>query len=332
MHPFGRRHGQQCRDLRLQSAQIADAGNGDTIQACYVGTTFGGKARGSTESGVGIEVGGSSNLIQDNVISGLTGFAGLYLLGGGSTQNTILNNFIGTDGTGNTPIPNLESGIIVQFGANNNAIAQNLISANKVDGIDIGGVGTSNNKVYDNRIGTNMGGTSGGNLGNGRDGVDIYGGATNNIIGGPFNTFGSPTGGNLISNNGADGVSIFDSDAHVTQGNKLEGNYIGTDITGTKALHNHGNGVSIVNGAEANYVGYLAAQGDNHLYRNLISGNTKSGVLVGVNNPKATPASDNTVEANFIGTDNTGAVPGFAGRRPATTRWPTSTASISTAA
>ncbi len=289
-------------------AQIVLDSNGNLVQDCYLGTTFGGKSAGPKPSGYGITIYGGGNTVENDVISGVKGYAGLYVLGSGAANNTIKNDFIGTDIDGANPIPNAQSGIIIAGGANNNQFYGNVISANKVDGVDIGGVGTSNNSVSGNYIGTNLGGTAGGKLGNGRDGVDIYGGATYNTIGGDLNSVGQTTGGNLISNNGADGVSIFDSDSNVTQNNYIEGNYIGTDIDGLAALPNKGNGVSIVNGAQANYIGQVSVVNGNHELGNLISGNKKYGVLIGVDNSKATPAQGNLVQANLIGTDRDGAV------------------------
>lgn len=81
-----------------------------------------------------------------------------------------------------------------------------------------------------------------------------------------------------------------------SSGNVVEGNYIGTDTTGTVAL--------------ANVVGIIiSSDGDNNLIggstpgsRNLISGHTISGIGMG-----GTPVpTSNRVEGNYIGTDKTG--------------------------
>ena len=147
----------------------------------------------------------------------------------------------------------------------------------------------------------------------------------NNIIGGDFDAVGQSgvTGGNLISNNGKCGVCIFDTDANVTQGNIVEGNYIGTDIDGLKALPNLVDGVTITDGAAYNYIGDVDnSLGSNERLGNLISGNKQQGILIGVYNDPDTPAHDNTVEANFIGADRDAPL-----RRSGPTRWPTPTAS-----
>ncbi len=289
-------------------AQIYVGGSGNTVNNCYVGTAYKGTSQGSKATCYGIDVTGSGNTIEANVISGCTGYAALYVLGSGATGNTIMNNFIGTDMTGTKPIPNSESGIIVQLGANNNQFSGNVISANEIDGIDIGGAGTSNNVLQGNFIGTNLGGTAGTStsLHNGRYGVDIYGGATNNIIGGYLGSVGdaSEEGGNVISNNGTCGVMITDTDAHVTSGNYVEGNCIGTDITGSNALPNGEYGVAITDGAAGNYIGAVAPDSGER-YGNVISCNGQYGILIGIcpTLPKASPAHGNFVQANLIGTD-----------------------------
>ena len=50
-------------------------------------------------------------------------------------------------------------------------------------------------------------------------------------------------GGNLISGNGRHGVSYVDTTAHSAYMGTISGNFIGTDVTGTKALGNGGSGL-----------------------------------------------------------------------------------------
>jgi hypothetical protein len=85
----------------------------------------------------------------------------------------------------------------------------------------------------------------------------------------------------------------------------VEGNYIGTDVTGTHALGNHGAGVFMAVSTGNTIGGTTAAT------RNLISGNGQgngqgmyaSGSLSGV---VVLGGSGNIVEGNYIGTDLTG--------------------------
>ncbi len=79
--------------------------------------------------------------------------------------------------------------------------------------------------VLDNRVGTNSAGTAA--LGNGRSGI-FFGGE------------GRAVTGNLISGNREHGLFLF---REGTAPNRVQGNRIGTDITGTAAIGNVGNGV-----------------------------------------------------------------------------------------
>lgn len=76
-------------------------------------------------------------------------------------------------------------------------------------------------------------------------------------------------------------------------GNVIEGNYIGTDVTGTVAAANIQNGVFIL--SSNNRVGGLTTAA-----RNVISGNLGNGVHM------ALGASNNLVQGNYIGVDKTG--------------------------
>src|SRR5262249_25878052 len=110
----------------------------------------------------------------------------------------------------------------------------NVISGDGSDGVQIGdgssGDGSSGNVVAGDRIGTDLTGTAA--LGNSGQGVEIDSGDTDNTIGGAVS--GS---GNLISANGG-GVLITGA-----KGNLVQGNKIGTDVTGTVALGNASWGV-----------------------------------------------------------------------------------------
>ncbi len=77
-------------------------------------------------------------------------------------------------------------------------------------------------------------------------------------------------------------------------GNLIEGNYLGTDITGTEALGNY-NGV-LIDGSANNTVGGTVSGS-----RNIISGNQFDGVLI-----TNAGATGNVVLGNYVGTDVTG--------------------------
>jgi hypothetical protein len=78
-------------------------------------------------------------------------------------------------------------------------------------------------------------------------------------------------------------------------GHKIEGNFLGTDVTGTQDPGSKRYGIEINNSAN-NTIGGLAPAA-----RNLISANDQMGVVIG--NPGST---GNQVQGNFIGTTKNG--------------------------
>lgn len=136
--------------------------------------------------------------------------------------------------------------------------------------------------LLDNRIGTDRTGTVA--VGNGASGVLIVGSSSNRI--------GTTTGGvrpNVISGNG-DGIRIVGS----SDSNQITGNLIGTDVTGTAALGNVGDGV-VVLGGSSNWIYALALT-------QVISGNGGNGITIGGS------ATVTAVAGNRIGTDITGTI------------------------
>jgi hypothetical protein len=320
---------------------LSDKG-GNTIRGNYIGTDVTGtKPLGNTGNGVEIKTDSDGNTIgaalgQGNTISG-NGLDGVAVY---SSDNFIQDNFIGTDATGMKQVPNTKAGVDIigagggmtggEFNEVGGLTAKpgqppgNVISANGGDGVLISGVHGSSNKVMGNIIGLNLAGTA--PLGNKGNGVEILGGS-NNTIGGT-----DPTARNVISanvgtpdkkgqlGNTGNGVLITnDTDGATT--NKVQGNFIGTDITGTLIvapgtnlpLGNVNDGVLIF-GASGTIVGGNtltpgAAPG------NVISGNTgyldNAGTPVGGNGVEilgrqGTRVRENTVAGNIIGADVTG--------------------------
>ena len=214
-----------------------------------------------------------------------------------SAGNVVQSSYIGTDAAG-TADGGVQMAIGILVTAANNTIggtsagSGNVVSDNKLYGIAIHNSGTSDNLLEGNKIGTDVTGTVA--LPNATAGIDIYGGPTNNTIGG------AATGsGNLISGNTADGLDIG---GVATSDNLVEGNKIGVDISGAVALANQIDGVDIYDGANDNTIGGTA-QGAG----NLISGNTQFGLEI--NSIDTTDyTSGNVVEGNSIGTDSTGTV------------------------
>jgi parallel beta-helix repeat protein len=267
---------------------------GNIVLGNYIGTTANGLAAlpnafGGiiiTDSSHNNVIGGSASGAQ-NVISGNTN-AGVWLTGAGVNANTVSDNYIGLAANGSAAVPNTFAGMYIIQGAQNNLVANNIISGNTNEGLRMSDVGTSGNMVQGNKVGTTPNGTSA--LANGFAGVTIYSGATNNTVGGTL-----PSQRNILSGNSTVGLVFSDAG---TSGNIAEGNFIGTDPTGSAAVPNGFAGVYIVNGATTNQLG--AGQPG---LGNLISGNAGYGILVG--DPGT---NSNLIRGNFIGTNFGGSI------------------------
>jgi titin len=274
---------------------------GNVIEGNIIGLNASGTAAiANTRDGVtiygvaGNSVGGTA-ASAGNIISG-NGGAGVYILTPGATNNTVLGNKIGTDETGELPLPNQGNGVIIDGVPGNviggtNAGSRNIISGNDQNGVLIISAGASNNLVQGNFVGVDSAGSH--PLPNTYDGVTVDG-AAENLIGGL-------DGGNVISGNTANGVLLINSGGGT---NYVQGNLIGTDYTGEKSVANGQGGVYIQ--TPGNTIGGATAA-----LRNLISGNTEAGVFL-----YSTNASNNLIEGNYIGTDLSGKVAlgnGFAG-------------------
>jgi trimeric autotransporter adhesin len=229
-------------------------------------------------------------VIQGLVINRFAG-DGIQLL----TKNTaVMGCFIGTTVTGDSAAGNGGNGVSIEGKACDNRIGgtsisqRNVISGNNGYGVMILGATTKGNVLQGNFIGTNAAGTAAVGPGNVNGGVIIGTGSHDNTIGGT-----AASARNIISGNAQDGVTLFGAG---TTGNRVVGNFIGTDVTGMAKLGNKSDGVFITVGANNNIIGGTkAGQG------NVISGNTVTGVVMTGNG-----TSGNQLMGNFIGTDATG--------------------------
>ena len=240
------------------------------------GTTIdgGGAAEGITLSG-----GGS---VKNLVIQGFGGY-GLLVL----KATTIENNYIGTDAAGMTAKPNGRDGIDIDGGGS--TVKNNVISGNSGDGITITGSG---NKVTGNKIGLGVDGTT--PLGN-SNGIVLGSGARGNTIGGT-----AAADRNLIAANSANGIWI-----QLSNSNKVLGNSIGVDKTGTVRAGNLQDGI-LIEGSSGTTVGGTSKEA-----RNIIAANLRSGVrITNFNGFGNVPASNNTVMGNFIGLGNDESIKG----------------------
>ncbi|MET0618762.1 MAG: S-layer homology domain-containing protein [Thermoanaerobaculia bacterium] len=192
-----------------------------------------------------------------------------------SASNTVSGCFLGTDPTGlSAPTPLTGTGVYAS-GASNTiggaALAdRNLISGNQ-DGVEGPVPGT---QVLGNLIGVDVSGEE----------------ALPNLNGVHLSSFGVDVAilDNVISSNTNAGIIV-------SGGGVIQGNRVGLSASGTKALGNGGDGVSI--SSEPSTLG-----GPGPGEGNVISANGGIGVNLSF-------SSDVVVQGNFIGTDATGALP-----------------------
>ena len=247
----------------------------------YVGLDTASNALGN---GVGIRVTNSANnLIDANIVSGNDG-TGIFIQGADSSENVLVNNFVGTDPTGQIAIGNGTTGVLLHSPGNTigSAGQGNVISGNLGTGLALN-IDADDTLVRANKIGTNVDGTIA--LANSNFGLLVR--TNDNQIGGSY-----LTGlGNLVSGNARHGLVI--SGAAATN-NIVTGNFIGTDLTGESAIANASFGIFVV-GASNNAIGGLDTGS-----MNLISGNNLSGVVI------RSGADLNELIGNRIGTNLSG--------------------------
>jgi hypothetical protein len=255
-----------------------------------------GSATAGLASGLVINAGGST--VRGLVINRFDE-AGIELTtrSGGGDGNIIAGNFIGTDPTGTLDLGNGGDGVFIRGDSDNNVIGgtnpadRNVISGNADNGIEMNesGIGPPiNNRVQGNLIGTNAAGTA--VLGNSNSGVYISRG-DDNIVGG------TQTGAsNVISGNIMYGVMI-DGGEGLAQRNVVQGNFIGTDVTGNVDLGNGHSGVQVGVPPVIRVLDTIVG-GPTAAARNVISGNSDG---VATNYARAT-----LVQGNYIGTNSAG--------------------------
>ena len=263
-------------------------GSGNLVAGNYIGTDITGNnaiPNGNPfqpfEAGIVLS-GSSNNTITVNVVSGNKGYGISLPLS--ATGNLLTGNIIGLTADGSTPLLNGTGGLAILEGSNTNTVGGtnpgdgNVISGNGGFGLKLDEV--SGNLIQGNRIGTDAAGMTntdvfGDSLANDGDGVEVDPFTSDNTIGGT-SSIDAGTGflsgaGNVISDNNGAGVTIQSAGS---TGNIVQGNFLGTDVTGKVALPNQQGGLLIV-GAANNTVG-----GSDPGTGNLISGNNFVGLAV----------------------------------------------------
>lgn len=239
-------------------------------------------AAGAKNNTIGGSAAGAGNVIAGN------GRDGVGIQGLGSDGNNILGNAVGVN-FATSGLPNGRIGVFVRNQAaataigNTTAGSRNFIGANSGDGIRISGAGV-NATIRNNIIGLAVDGvTARGN----QMGVRVRDGATATIGG-------TATGaGNIISSNAVDGIRI---EGLGTNGVTVQGNLIGTDITGAVDKGNNGKGIFIFGGVDSATIGGTTAGA-----RNVISGNAQPGIQI-----DDAITQNVVIQGNLIGTNAAG--------------------------
>ena len=274
--------------------ELVGAADGNFVQGNTIGLDATGTAVLGNSDGVVIHnpyVGGSptNNIIGGtapgarNIISG--NVDGIVISDAGTTGNQVVGNYIGTNAAGTAVIGTGTWGVLISTNAANNTIGGTAGAGNVISGFSQGGIamgiGATGNVAQGNLIGLNAAGNA--VLGN-TVGVVIQQSAALNIIGGT--TVGV---GNVISGSSQDGIRINDAGS---TGNQVQGNFIGTDASGSAALGNLGNGVHVIDSPGNTIGGSVAGAG------NVISSNHGEGIRV-----DGASATGNVIEQNFVGTN-----------------------------
>jgi len=269
-----------------------------TTNPGYAGTPIvelNGVAVGSGVNGLTITNGAGGLPRQGSTVRGLVinhFTSGQVAVNAPSGGTIIDNNDIGTDRTGTAVFTNTANGVLIdgssgnQIGDPANGGKGNVISGNGLAGVFLLN-GSNNNNVQGNLIGTDAGGNFA--LGNVQYGVEIgRTGGTGNTIGGTFNG-----ARNVISGKTSIAGIVFFPGA---DGNFVQGNLIGTDITGTRSTDakgkTFGNSVGIAIGSGSDMIGGLTTAA-----ANVIANSAIDGVQF------IASATGNTLQGNFIGTN-----------------------------
>ena len=223
------------------------------------------------------------------------GGSGIRVLAG-ADRNVIRGNFIGTNAAGSAAVANEAAGVRIADASSNDVggstpASRNIVSGNLSVGVSISGDEAIGNRVMGNYIGTNAAGLA--PVAN-TNGVSINRGADDNVVGGT-----AAGARNVISGNSYVGVDVAApilSGGVSTDGNVVQGNYIGLNAPGNAAIPND---IGVFLGADGpqdhNVIGGLVPGSGN-----TISGNLSYGIHgLHVN-------GINEIQGNLIGTTPSG--------------------------
>jgi hypothetical protein len=237
----------------------------------------------------GLAIQSSNNTIRGNVIDGSYNainvgenphdFGGAPWSGTVYSGNHFISNFIGTDPTGTTSTGYGNSSDAIFFGAGcqGNVVGpNNVLSGNKVHGVELFDPSDKSNVITGNKIGTDVNGQHA--IPNGSDGVTITDGANSNSI-----------SNNVISGNLQLAISLGLANFGTGSYNWVQNNIIGLNASQTGLIGTGQYGISINSGSVHNQV-----------TGNVICGASLAGVVLA-------STQSNVVNNNWIGISTGGA-------------------------
>ena len=280
---------------------------------------------GTSETTIGGEANDDANFVSGNLGHGIV------LLGEMTKDNVLIQNFVGLNLDKNAAVGNGGNGIYLNQAPDNElgklidtTLVGNYVGGNAENGILIEGANATNNIVRANFIGLAPSGDKA--IGNKKNGI-LVSDAPSNLIGSyvnPGNGFQVSPQANTISGNLESGIRI---DGAGAVGNQVFGNGIGTDAQGRlpadrRSLGNGEHGIRISD-ASSNWIGAhtgeptfasgapkTAIPAESSLPakfpKNVIAGNTFSGIRVLGNSADQNRLLNNSIFANGVSTIDLG--------------------------
>ena len=249
-------------------------GSGNAVVGNRIGTRVAGE-NAEPNGGAGVTVTGAFDQteIRGNLISGNTDGVNINDAApqpageAGPTDTVVAGNLIGTDKDGEALIANTISGVNV-IEINDHRVRGTVIGGasgltpggpcagdcNLIAGVPVANAtvrieGPDGTEVLGNHIGTDLAGTAG--LSNFDDGIEVR-----EVTGVQI---GAPGAGNVIADNGGNGILIVGNSAGTTTGNVVQANTIGLGSDGSTPLGNTDSGVFIGGFASENLIGGVGA-------------------------------------------------------------------------
>ncbi|WP_323754632.1 DUF4347 domain-containing protein, partial [Marinobacter sp.] len=219
-----------------------------------------GASAGANVDGLSFSATSDNSIVRGLMVTGFSRDG--ILVQAGADHLTFTGNWIGTSGAGSTGVGNGDDGIEL-IGSHatiggTNANEGNVITNAGDEGINIAGTGVTAHLIQGNYIGLDPDGVSG--SGNTDVGIAIISGSGNNIGGT------TASARNVISNN-FEGIEVN------TSNNIFQGNYIGTDASGTLDRGNRSDdGIEIQSSATGNLIGGTQAGAGNLIAFNALDG------------------------------------------------------------